>query len=52
MTHFASPVRKQCVSLMYEHEFCFHLTFETDQSTYAILERVTEWGPYVILILR
>ena len=27
--------------------FRFRLTFEIDQSTYAILEHVTEWGPYV-----
>jgi len=27
----------------------FRLTFENDQSTYAVLEHVTEWGPYVAL---
>ena len=26
----------------------FHLTFESDQSTYAVLEHVTEWGRYVV----
>ena len=42
--------RMRCVSLIEEQRFRFHLTFETDQSTYAILEHVTEWGPCVIFV--
>jgi hypothetical protein len=30
--------------------FRFRLTFEIDQSTYAGLEHVTEWGPCVVFL--
>jgi hypothetical protein len=32
-----------------EAAVCFHLTFETDQSTYAIFEHVTERGPCALV---
>jgi len=31
-------------------KFRFRLTFEIDQSTYAGLEHVTEWGPRVVFL--
>jgi heme o synthase len=50
----ADPVRRlsdsrQSVKLYGGSHFRFRLTFEIDQSTYAILERVAEWGPGVLV---
>lgn len=40
--------RLRCVSLFQGFRLHLHLTFENDRSTYAVLEQVTEWGPYLI----
>ena len=37
-------MHRQCVSLLQACGSCFRLTFESDQSTYAILEHVTSVG--------